>query len=243
MTRWGPRSAGWALRTHGLRGGAYRLAAVAADRLFDFRHGVDTSSTRPLERLAIDSPSKSQGDDYEPTRVLPLRRVSRRIRAQAPPESVLLDLGRGKGRVLMVAAQAGFKAARGVEFSPELCEVATRNLERFRASTRSSAVLTVVRADAAGYPIQNDENVFFMFNPFSDAVLDRVLENMGASLAAHPRLAILAPRHIGDRDVSHFRPDSRSPLDQPILGYHFRVYVSEPNRGEDAEARNSRVPT
>ena len=46
-----------------------------------------------------------------------------------------MDLGCGKGRVLMLAVEYGFARVTGVDYSASLCEIARRNLDVLRART------------------------------------------------------------------------------------------------------------
>jgi cyclopropane fatty-acyl-phospholipid synthase-like methyltransferase len=110
----------------------------------------------------------------------------------------IVDLGSGKGRVLLLAAQAGFQKVKGVEFSSRLCEIARGNVERFIRSTGSAAIVEIVNEDVATYQVRADETVFFMYNPFGPFVIDAFLQNLRASLLYAPRevwLIYCTPKH------------------------------------------------
>ena len=170
-------------RNQGLLNSLAKAPGPLADQLFDWYFGVDT--LRPANNEVGVHP-------YEPTRVLPLRAMFRRIRPMLPPNPVLLDMGSGKGRVLMVAAQNGFRVARGVEITPELNVIARGNVARFAHHFPGGQTpIDVIQADILRYPIRPDENVFFLFNPFPPAVFEQVLVNIAGSLAAHPRQVLM----------------------------------------------------
>lgn len=160
-------------------------ASRAADHWFDLRYGTDTSGIIEVDRVETDSPNKKFAMRYEVTRARPLGRLLRRL--DLPTDGRFVDIGCGKGRVLMVAARHGFTRLTGVEYSPALCEVARRNLSLFRSKTGLSFEAEVVEADAAGYEIPADANVFFMFNPFYKEILDVVAGSITDSLRVHPR--------------------------------------------------------
>jgi hypothetical protein len=85
-------------------------------------------------------------------------------------EVVFVDYGAGKGRVLAAG---------------ELVEAARRNLGRMKR--RRAGQVEIHRADAAGFAVPDDANVFFFFNPFGGATLARVVERIRESWTAHPR--------------------------------------------------------
>jgi precorrin-6B methylase 2 len=160
--------------------------AVIEDQAFDWRYGVDTRGITPLAELAIDSRHVAHGVHYAPTRVRYFRAVLRAL--PAPRDSVFVDLGAGKGRMLLLAAQSGcFRKVVGVEFSGELCRTAERNIRRFQRHYAGNVTVEVVHADAADYDVQPDQNVFFMFNPFGPVVMQQVIQRIGHSLDERPR--------------------------------------------------------
>jgi SAM-dependent methyltransferase len=174
------------VRRNTLRETAQTTFAVIEDQVFDWRYGVDTSGTVGLKDLAIDSPHVAHGVDYFPTRARYFREILDALRA--PHDSVLVDLGSGKGRILLMAARSGrFRKVVGVEFSAELCRVAEENIRRFQRHCPSHVKFEVVHGDAADYDVQPDQTVFFMFNPFDDVVLRLVLDRLKHSLEEAPR--------------------------------------------------------
>ena len=71
---------------------------------------------------------------YEPSPLLALRRGLRG--RELRPDDVFLDLGCGKGRVLVDAVQLPFARVVGVELVPELVEQARANLARVEHAGR-----------------------------------------------------------------------------------------------------------
>jgi SAM-dependent methyltransferase len=174
------------VRRNTLRGAVQTAMAVIEDQAFDWRYGVDTSGMIHLKDLAIDSRHVEHGVDYVPTRARYFRAVLRALRL--PHDSVFVDLGSGKGRILLLAAQSGrFKKVVGVEFSADLCRAAERNIRLFQRHRASNVKFEVVHGDAADYDVQPDQNVFFMFNPFDQVVMRQVVEQIGHSLEEKPR--------------------------------------------------------
>jgi SAM-dependent methyltransferase len=181
-----------AVKKRGLRGFGIHAVCEVADYLFDLRFGVDTRSAVHLGDLTGVTGDLEHASPYAATQVLALRGLFRMLDIGA--DRVLVDFGSGKGRVLMVAAPFGFRSLRGVEFSAGLCEVARRNIERYRRKARIEAGFEVIHSDASEYAVRPDEDVFFLFNPFDNHVLERVLDNIAASYKTRPRPMLLIYR-------------------------------------------------
>lgn len=181
------------LRTRGLtatlRSARRHLAEFAsrlADRRFDRRLRTDTRGT--VENVALtDAPAdrRAHGIRYEPTRGRPLKRLLRA--AGVPGSGTFVDIGCGKGRVLMLAAERGFPRVTGVDYSATLCNIARANLERVRIRTGLRFEATIHNLDAAAYAFQPGDRVVYLYNPFDAVVLRPVIDNLCASLRQHPR--------------------------------------------------------
>lgn len=61
------------------------------------------------------------------------------------------------------------------------------NIARYQKKTGVRADIRVVEGDAIEYKIQDDEDFFFMFNPFSAALIEKFARNIMQSLAANDR--------------------------------------------------------
>lgn len=161
------------------------VSSKIADRWFDLRNGTDTLRLIELEQLDIDSQNKPLGMRYEVTRARPFKKLFGRL--DIPRDGVFVDFGSGKGRVLMMAAELGFRRIIGVEFSRQLCEVARRNISLFRDKHGLGSDTQIFEMDVVDYQIQPDENVFFMFNPFDTEIMRIVVDKISKSLHDHPR--------------------------------------------------------
>lgn len=162
------------------------------DRMFDMRYNVDTCTPHDLNALRGIRGDTAHAQRYEATQVVALRALLRRL--NIAPGRVLVDFGSGKGRVLLVASEFGFRSLRGVEFSAQLCDIARRNIDTFLSMTRVASQFEVIHEDAAAYAVRDDEDVFFLFNPFDAHILAKVIEHVSQSLAARPRPLLLIYR-------------------------------------------------
>lgn len=173
------------LRQRGLKRSLQAALGILEDRWFDLRYRTDTVRWVPLTDLEITSSFAENGERYQSTRARDFRKLMEVL--DIPDNSVFVDLGCGKGQTLLLACSYGFHRAVGVEFSRELCDTALRNLESYQRKTGLSVDVEIVHADAALYQIQDDQNVFYLFNPFDEDVMKGVLENIHRSVCRHPR--------------------------------------------------------
>ncbi|MEP7250792.1 MAG: class I SAM-dependent methyltransferase [Ginsengibacter sp.] len=108
-----------------------------------------------------------------------------------------VDFGCGKGRVLIVAAHYGFTKLTGIDFAAALCESAKKNIQSGQ-SRFPLAQFGIICDDAANYKVQDDDIVFFFFNPFDESVMLQVAKNILKSLKEKPRtifIVYLNPVH------------------------------------------------
>jgi len=173
------------IRKRGVRITADVVLSELGSRWFDMRFGTNTARWVQLDDLQINSENKSRGVHYEPSRPRPFKKLMDNL--DFPSDSVLVDFGSGKGRVLLMASEYCFKRIVGVEFSHELCQEAKKNIAIYKKKVDFDMDIEVHESDVVHYAIKDDENIFFIFQPFDSIVLGRVLENIEKSLAKEPR--------------------------------------------------------
>jgi SAM-dependent methyltransferase len=158
------------------------------DKEFDRRFGVDTAGTIALSALDIDNEHWEYGFAYQPTDP----KFFKTIVGELPiafEEFTFVDVGSGKGRVLLLATEFPFQKILGVEIAEGLHEIAKQNIRNYRnaAATVMCRDVQTVCADAAGYELPNDPCVLYFFNPFQEEIMSKVLANIQRSLQAAPR--------------------------------------------------------
>jgi len=172
-----------------------RRRARYGDVDYDFDTGADTTAATVgwRSRLA----AAVSGAPYQPSepelfaemlRALPLG-------TKAPKDFTFLDVGSGKGRALLLAADAGFARVVGVEIVPELHAVAEANIRKRReqqaaASASAEQQIESVLADARDFLLPSGPLVIYLFNPLPEAALAGFiarLEQETHSLAESPR--------------------------------------------------------
>lgn len=160
-----------------LCGIAYDRVVWTVDRLFDYRHGTDTSGIVSLERLTVTGESRQHGEAYEPTPT----NIFKRAMASLPirhEDFTFIDFGSGKGRTLLLASHCPFAEVIGVEFAEDLHRIAERNIARYRARGQRCTNIRSICADATQYQLPNTNLVIYIFNSFKEKIVEQILHNV-----------------------------------------------------------------
>jgi Histone methylation protein DOT1 len=166
---------------------SYRPAGPDA---FDLAHQVETSQRVHQSDLATDSPNWVYGVGYWPTPVALVREVLSSLPVQHE-QFTFIDLGSGKGRVLLLASDYPFKRIIGVEYAPELQQVACENIRRYESANQKCRVIQVVCQDMTEFALPEGPLVIFLYNPASEPVMRIVVKNIISSLRDCPRPALV----------------------------------------------------
>ena len=169
------------------------------ERRFERRFGVDTGGM--VEPAALTVPVGEVSEGF--THVATPPRLARWWLGQLPREAssfTFVDMGSGRGRVLLLAASYGFRRAVGVEFAEELHAAA---LENARAARAHGLVIEPILGDAAAFTFPPEPLVIHFNNPFSEQVMERVLENLNASYELRPRPVIVVYQQLTEEDGAH----------------------------------------
>lgn len=153
---------------------------------FDVRYGTDTSGmVMPWEL----KDRRNEPADGNPYASLTSDRI-RALIAAAPVvagETVFVDLGSGKGRALFVAREFPFRRIVGVEWSSELTAIARSNVAVASGAGTPDDRFELLQMDAGAYEFPLAPLVLFLFNPFGEETMARVIASLERSLAAHAR--------------------------------------------------------
>lgn len=100
---------------------------------------------------------------------------------------VFVDIGSGKGRVLLMAADYPFRRIIGIELLPPLHRIAVENMGKFRSDSQRCFAIEAICQDAAGFIFPPEPLVIYLFNPLPEAELSVLLANLERSLKQKPR--------------------------------------------------------
>jgi SAM-dependent methyltransferase len=162
------------------------------DRSFDDAYGTDTAGSVQPEDLGIDDDdTREHAIRYLPSPTRVTRWMLDNIGVD-PAEYSFVDLGCGKGRVILVASERPFQRIIGVEISPELSAIARANVARYTPPTRRCQQVDVVNGDATTVDYPDSNIVLHLYHPFEPEVLRKALANLEVSWKAAPRRVVVA---------------------------------------------------
>jgi hypothetical protein len=168
-----------------LRSRKHRSTRFLIDKEFDSELGVDTGGYLKLEGMDLVG-SAASATAYQAMYPAPFRQVLEQLPI-CFDETVFIDFGSGKGRAVLLASAYPFAQLIGVEFAKELHTVATQNLEVARAKIKRPERIEFVCDDAGQAKIPLRPVLAFFNNPFGDAVMAKVAENLRRSHEIQPR--------------------------------------------------------
>jgi SAM-dependent methyltransferase len=196
------------------------------DAEFDWDHRVDTTSAAVgwRERLlgVFHSP-------YQPTESALFHEMIGALCARSGfdfRDFVFIDLGSGKGRTLLMASDYPFRRIVGVELLPALNRAALDNLSKYRSESQKCFFVESICADATEFAFPAEPTVLFLFNPFPEADLRRVIANLERSLREHPRrVYVLYHNPLLERVL-----EESAALEKIGGSHQYAVYVSRGDR-------------
>jgi len=156
--------------------------SIQAHEKFDFKYGLETQTPIPIRNLETSAPGAQYAIQYEGAAIPLVHRIIRQLRTDLR-RFTLIDLGSGKGRVLLVAAQYSFNSVIGVEFSKTLHDIAQSNIYKFVEQGLTKTRPISINMDAGEFDFSQFGNkVVFCNNPFAAILTLRVLDKLQFSL-------------------------------------------------------------
>jgi SAM-dependent methyltransferase len=197
-----------------------RMLAGQKKHPFDRAHGVDTDGLIYADPAAQGHASDRHNAGYYATApslfhgAMELWRGTLDGTGVAVEDYTLVDIGCGKGRVLMLASEYAFREIVGVELDPGLVRVARKNLRRWTIRTRARVRggIQIVEGDALAVPLPDGPVALFYFNSFEREMTRMWLARLGEIASArtapldliyiHPEFDALVRRAPGVRSVA-----------------------------------------
>ncbi|MEX0174079.1 class I SAM-dependent methyltransferase [Streptomyces sp. LMG1-1-1.1] len=177
-----------------------RLDRIERRTPFDSLHDVDTAENVELWELPEgDQLQIGRDARYSPSPVLTVRNAISACDV-AYEDVTFVDVGSGKGRVLLLATEFPFRRIVGVEASETLCAIARSNVEKASRTREGCDRIDVVHADATKFDVPDDAGLLYFYEPFSVDVSSAVLERIEESIRRNPRRVVLCFTGRGQPD-------------------------------------------
>lgn len=150
------------------------------------KYNINTIKPVSLEALTIAEGDISKSSPYEALNYYILETLLENFCKLFPREKSIIDIGSGKGRVMVVAAHFGFKNITGVDFARELCASAERNINKMKVQFPDTT-FNIYCKDVLNYTIDKNDKVFFLYNPFNKEIMEKLVEKIDDSVKENPR--------------------------------------------------------
>jgi precorrin-6B methylase 2 len=149
-----------------------------------FKGNAETTGSIELEEFGV--AANDEFAHYVPSAWWMLR--WQLARSDVEPGDVFVEFGCGKGRIVLDAARRyPFARVIGVELVPELADDARQLIAAQQPAKLRTERVEIVTSDARQFAIPADMTHVYLFNPFFGSVLAEVVQNILASIDAHPR--------------------------------------------------------
>ncbi len=155
---------------------------------FDRLHGTSTGSLIPGNQLATGHPNDRHITAYHGVAPSLFRKLMERWLSltQHPIEkTAFLDIGAGKGRAMLLAAEYPFRRVIGVELHPALAAATRENVELWQ-KTHTGPPIRLEEGDAMRLRMPVGPCVVFLFNPFDAVMTDRLLTRLARQFRNRP---------------------------------------------------------
>lgn len=152
---------------------------------FDAQYGTDTGDYLLPRELAGGGEHDSLNYGYSAIAPSVFREALARWVATVPGAArrvsayTFVDVGAGKGRALLLAAESPFRKVIGVELNGDLARTARRNVARWNSVARPRAKVRVMQADAMEFRWPHGPLLVYLYNPFAC----ELVESLAAKLA------------------------------------------------------------
>jgi SAM-dependent methyltransferase len=157
---------------------------------FDVQNGVLTSGLIPGRLLKTGHVHDRHSTAYfgvSPSVFHALLKRWQRSKPLAPIEQfTFVDIGSGMGRGLLLASEYPFMKVLGIELNPQLTEIARQNLAAWKDARRTVTDVEIICGDAAAARFPEWPCVAFLFNPFGETVMRRLIKNIAKTFAKRP---------------------------------------------------------
>jgi len=168
-----------------------RRKASFGDLDYDWEHSVDTTRSNVGVRTQFLTGVTAR--PYFATEPWLFEQIMQALPINFP-DFTFIDLGSGKGRVLLMASDYPFQRIVGVEFMAELHRAAQKNIGGYSNDRQRYRQIEIFCMDARDFQFPAGPLVVYLFNPFAESTFAQVLKNLRHSIEQMPRPLYIAYR-------------------------------------------------
>jgi len=181
------------IRTGGSRVSSHLRLLLSLSRvqlfnsIYDWRRGTNTAAGVPHISLEMPEDVRRMASWYVP---MPTRIFHYIIDALPihPADYLFVDIGAGKGKVLMAAAEHGFSELIGVEADSRLSVTCRANI---LSCELSAYPCTIVNQDVMEWELPDSPAVAFLYSPFTRDGIERFMNSLESRLSSRSTSLIL----------------------------------------------------
>ena len=165
---------------------------------FDRKYGIDTGGYLSPEELrrgaARDLAHDAANNGYSAVAPSVFREACRRWLETLPSSAArveaytFVDVGAGKGRGLLLAAELPFRKVIGMELNEELARVAERNVALWKRLTNPRARIHIRREDALAFRWPRAPLLVYLNNPFACELVEQLAAKLAGVAESGPGL-------------------------------------------------------
>lgn len=145
---------------------------------FDRRHGTDTASEIHLSAAGLSAQAATKANEvYRPTWDWCFKAALSSI-AIDYSRFKFVDIGSGKGKLLLLASDQPFQKIIGIELAPGLHNIAVRNAAVYRSLRQRCHAIEAHLADATTFELPPGPLVCMTVNAFDQETMRTVLHNI-----------------------------------------------------------------
>ena len=157
---------------------------------FDLKYGTDTGGYLSPDQLRGGQAHDAMNNGYSAVAPSVFREACRLWRGTLPGSAArieaytFVDVGAGKGRALLLAAELPFRKVIGVELNEDLALIARQNVALWSRTGRPRTKIRVMAGDAAEFRWPRSPLLVYLNNPFECELVEQLVANIAAAAAS-----------------------------------------------------------
>jgi len=174
---------------------------------FDLKYGTDTAGYLSPDELRGGKTGDAANNGYSAVAPSVFREACRRWRETLPALAArveaytFVDVGAGKGRALLLAAELPFRKVICLELHEGLAQIARQNVTLWSRVSHARAKIRVITQDAAEFRWPRTPLLVYLNNPFGCDLVEQLAANLAAAAASGPGLVDLLYVNPGCADT------------------------------------------